>query len=73
MVKEILDYKYYDLQHAIIKNIQKSSSLVGYLQKYLHATVEINPLYSLWNELVICSAFRSIFYIHFTSVEKHVN
>lgn len=72
MVKETLDYK---IVRPLACNYQKhtKSSLVVYLQKYLHATVEINPLYSLWNELVICSAFRSIVYIHFTSVEKHVN
>lgn len=31
MVKEILDYKYYDLQHAIIKNIQ---NLLSWLDIY---------------------------------------
>lgn len=73
MVKEILDYENMTFGMQLPKTYK--IFLLGWIfKKNLHATVEVNLLYnSLWNELVICSAFRSIFYIHFTSVEKHVN
>lgn len=73
-VKEFLNYKNITFGMQLSKTYK--SFLAGfcgfYKKKYLHATVEVNLLYSLWNELVVCSAFRSIFY-YFTSVEKHVN
>lgn len=72
MFKEVVDYKNTTSGMQLSKTYTKSSFLVGFLQTSLHATVEVNLLYSLWNKLVICSAFRSIFIFFFTSVEKHV-
>lgn len=71
-VKEFLDYKNITFGMQIIKNIQIFLGWILLLlqKKNLHATVEVNLLYSLLNELVICSAFRSIFLYLFYLCEK---